>query len=294
MTAVEEFVDSIAVGSARLSAITHGVLFWAPEISVSEQEWRAAMPEADAEGKIPCELNAYLIRIGTSLVLVDPGPDEPGTAWSEHFQHEWPGSVRTPGLSAGLARLGITPDDITHVVISHAHFDHFAAVTHEMGGRQVPRFPNAEVVLQRAEWDGNPERSDPSSDVATRLAPLFDAGRLRLVQGDVELVPGIRLVEAPGESPGHMAVRVESDGAVAWIVGDMAHHRCEIEHPDWMPAERDAAAMRASRGRIYPDAAATGATVAFTHERFPPWGHIVSHGSGYRWMRLTDSNARID
>ena len=73
--------------------------------------------------------------------------------------------------------------------------------------------------------------------------------------------------------------------AVGFLVGDLFHLPCEVEHHDWVPAGRDQAAMRASRGRLVADAVPERATLVFTHERFPAWGHIAQEPGGYRWER---------
>ena len=61
-------------------------------------------------------------------ILIDPAYDDPGTAWDQAFAAKWPGITRTPGLAAGLASIGVRPEEITHVLITHAHDDHFAGV----------------------------------------------------------------------------------------------------------------------------------------------------------------------
>jgi hypothetical protein len=66
-------------------------------------------------------------------------------------------------------------------------------------------------------------------------------------------------------------------------VGDLFHHACEVEHVDWISPGRDLAAARASRTDF--NTTAGKATVVFTHEPFPPWGHIARAGDHYRWQR---------
>ena len=80
-------------------------------------------------------------------------------------------------------------------------------------------------------------------------------------------------------------VRVRSAGEAFYYVGDLFHLPCEVEHHDWVPAGRDQAAMRASRGRLVADAVPERATLVFTHEGFPAWGRIVRDPGGYRWER---------
>jgi glyoxylase-like metal-dependent hydrolase (beta-lactamase superfamily II) len=279
--------SSRRVGDATATAISLGVLYWAPQMQAPEEEWRRAMREADARGRIPCELTVVRIRLGAASILVDPGLEEPSSPHSETMLTEWEGMTLSPGLQPALESIGVRPEDITHILLSHGHFDHYLAVTRERDGRQVPRFPNARIVVNRWEWEGNPERE---REFVERLGAIGELGMLDLVDGDAEVAPGVTLLHAPGESPGHSIVRVASAGEYLYVVGDLFHHACEVEHLDWAPAERDLAAMRASRERLLADAVPQRATIVFTHAAFPPWGRIVEADGGYRWERLNGND----
>ncbi|MBV9281306.1 MAG: MBL fold metallo-hydrolase [Chloroflexi bacterium] len=280
-----DYVSTRRIGRAVVTAINEGTVLWAPELTAPEEEWRRAMPEADPSGRVPAAHHALHLRLGDASVLVDAGLDDPSSAWSQTWLAEWPGARRSPGLVAGLASIGVRLEDITHVVITHAHYDHVVGLVAERDGRQVPRYPNARVLLGRAEWEGNPERQDPASDIATRLGTIESWGLLDLVEGDREVAPSLWMLHSPGESPGHAVVQLASEGARFYAFGDLVHHACEIEHPDWSVPWADRDQMRASRERFLGEAAGTDATVVFAHEPFPPWGRIVQIEGGYRWQR---------
>jgi glyoxylase-like metal-dependent hydrolase (beta-lactamase superfamily II) len=179
-----------------------------------------------------------------------------------------------------LATLGIAPAEITHVLITHTHDDHYSATTVERDGRLVPRFPRAWCFVGRGDWEGQ----DPAGPLAVRLGALDRPGLLELVDGVREVAPGITMLPAPGETPGHSIVRISSAGETLYYVGDLFHHHCEIAHPDWVSPGRDPVAMQASRERLLADAAREQATVVYTHAPFPGWGRIVLQGDGYRWQ----------
>src|SRR5262249_2169652 len=100
------------------------------------------------------------------------------------------------------------------------------------------------------------------------------------------VVPGVTMLAAPGESPGHCIVRVASAGARFYYLGDLYHHICEAEHPDWVMTERDKPAMLASRRRFLAEAVPSQATVVFTHAVFRGWGGVVASAGGYRWENV--------
>src|SRR5436305_307941 len=114
-----------------------------------------------------------------------------------------------------------------------ARVDHFAGVAVERAGRHAVRFPNARHLIGRADWEGNPRRDNPAADISTRLGAVHERGLLDLVDGEQEIVPGVTMIHAPGESKGHSIVRVESGGERFYALGDLFHHASEIQNPDW-------------------------------------------------------------
>jgi glyoxylase-like metal-dependent hydrolase (beta-lactamase superfamily II) len=280
------FVDTRRVGDASVTVISEGGLLWPPRFPVPEPEWRQAMPEADVEGRVWLGLNVVIIRLGDALIVVDPGMDDPDSAWQRDRPRVWPNwaVTRTPGLAVAMSELGLAPGDVNHVVITHPHGDHYPGVTVARDGALAPRFPYARHYLGRADWEGNPARGTPGSDL-DRLELIDRLGLLERVDGEREIVPGVTIVPAPGESPGHQIVRLESAGEVFYVLGDIVHHACEVEHPAWGPPHGDLETLTAERKRLFSTVVREAALLVTAHEPFPPWGRIVSADDGYRWRR---------
>jgi glyoxylase-like metal-dependent hydrolase (beta-lactamase superfamily II) len=279
----EPYIDTRQIGNASVTIINEGAISWAPAFPVAESEWRAAMPDADEHGEVPLGINVALIQTKDATILIDPGMDDPSSAWQQEFARKWPGSTRSPGLATALAEIGVQPNQISHVLITHAHHDHLCGLTIERDGENVARFPSARHFIGRAEWEGNPARDQPGSELAIRLGPVERLGLLELVDEQREVAPGVTMFHAPGETPGHCAVRVDSAHQTLFYLGDLFHHPCEFEHVDWIPPDRDLASTRASRTRVLAEAASTNATLVFTHGRFPPWGRAVPTDDGFQW-----------
>lgn len=273
-----EYVTTRHVGRARVSLIDDGQGGWAPQLSAPEAEWRAAMPEADANGSIDFDHYTGLIQIGDARVLVDLGFDDPSSG--SRFMP--PRYRRSPGVTAGLASLGVTPEQVTHVIITHHHEDHIAGGI--VGNRA--RFPNARHYIGRRDWDGNPALERADSLESIHLGGLERLGQLELVDDDREVVSGVTMIHAPGESPGHSIVRVRSAGETLFLVGDLFHHPCEVEHLSWVSPGRDPAAMRRSRERLIAEALATEALITFSHAKFPGWGRLARRDGGATWQLL--------
>lgn len=274
------------IGDAVVTLIDAGGMVWAPKYGVPESEWRAALPDAGPEGEIPISFILAHVQLGDASVMIDPGLDDPGTPWDAHFQRRWHGVYRTGTLGEALAEAGIDRAGVSHVVITHTHGDHIGAVSLEGQDGREPRFPNARYYVGRGDWEGHPQRIDPNSELVERLGPVAAAGKLVLVDDEVEIAPGISLVPSPGESSGHLVVRVRSGGESFYYLGDLFHHGAEVANLDWVSPGRDAATMRASRERVLADAVPANAVVVFSHERFPGWGRIARADDGYRWQLL--------
>jgi len=281
------YVSSRRIGDATVTVINDGIIP-IPVASVfppPEAEWIRAQGETDADDRLNSGQMVIHIRLGDASILIDPAYDDPGSAWDAHFAAKWPGLTRTPGIAAGLASIGVRPEEVTHVLITHAHDDHFAGVVAERGGRNDLRFPNARHLIGRADWEGNPRRDKPEYDLAARLGAVERQGLLDLADGDREVVPGVTMLHAPGETPGHSIVRLDSGGARFYALGDLFHHPSEIIHGDWASPWVDLPTMRTSRERLIAEAVPTDATIIFTHEHFPAWGHIIAADGDYRWER---------
>ena len=292
-----DYLSTRRIGDAEMTLILEGGGPYPVDLNVPEEVWRSAVPEADDDGYVALSSGGAYLRLGDASIVVDPGLDDPGTPTARVTETVFAGWSFTPGFQAGLDTLGVANDAVTHVVITHAHFDHCLGVAIDRDGTLVPRFPNARYVLDRADWelhftpDGEQRPLAPSPFAAVnqvmrdRLQFIMQSGLLDLVEGNHAVVPGVTTIPTPGETPGHRAVRIESGGAVCWHLGDIAHYAVEFEHPDWLtPTRRDAEAMLASRLRILPQIVAEDALVTWSHARFPGWGQIVPTDGGYRWQ----------
>lgn len=178
------------------------------------------MAKPDEHNRIVIGLNSLLVRDGRNVVLVDTGMGDKWDAKSVEIY----GLRREPGLVAELARVGVRPDDVTHVLFSHLHLDHAGGNTRRGadGGLEIV-FPNARHIAQHGEWmdafSGHPAKKD--SYTLDDLTPIRDAGLMDLIEGDTEILPGIRTWVTGGHTEFHQAVIVESEGAGAIFLADL-------------------------------------------------------------------------
>ncbi|MDX3525404.1 MBL fold metallo-hydrolase [Streptomyces sp. ID05-39B] len=273
-------VPRLRIGSTEIIALADGEgPFFSPRGEAFPEATAAHWAEADRydpgavdpEGRWRLQFRAYAIRGDKGLTVVDAGigpADSPAGSWAP-----------VPGvLPESLAAAGIDPAEVDTVVLTHLHTDHvgWAVVTEAAvpsaggtpspagatGGRR-PYFPNAEYLLQRAEFDAldalNPQLRE------TLTEPLAAAGRLRLLDGDTALRAG-RAVATPGHTPGHQSVLVADGRELALVTGDLLVHALQLLHPELAYAhENDPEAARQSRERMLSRTTATPLHLATPH-----------------------------
>ncbi|MFP3942221.1 MAG: MBL fold metallo-hydrolase, partial [Thermoanaerobaculia bacterium] len=160
--------------------------------------WERHKP-ADEKNRITMVTNCLLVERGDDLVLVDSAIGDKG---DEKFRSIFALAEDRTTLPEAIRSAGHDPGDVTHVLLSHLHFDHCGWNTREEGGRLVPTFPRARYWIERGEVDHarNPNPRDRPSYDPRNWEPLFEAGVVELFDGEAEPVPGVRAVKAPGHT----------------------------------------------------------------------------------------------
>jgi glyoxylase-like metal-dependent hydrolase (beta-lactamase superfamily II) len=181
----------------------------------------AKRTEVDDSNRIPLQTNCLLLEREGRRVLVETGF---GDKWNERERSIF--ALEHRSVLTALDEIDVEPASIEHVVVSHLHFDHAAGLTrHEerldLESPVVPSFPNAEVIVQRREWeDALANRSTMTRTyLRSHLAPIED--RLRLVDGEADILPGLSVFPVPGHTWGQQAVRFTGDEGVVCFPGDV-------------------------------------------------------------------------
>ncbi len=223
----------------------------------------------DPDNLVPMRMTCLLVRTGGKIVVIETGL---GTKLDDKARAVWRLVVREgEGLVASLARHGVQPEAVDLVINTHLHADHCAGntiFTPDMRGI-APTFPNAEYVVQRREYEDamHPNERTRATYFTVNYQPLVESGQMRLLDGDVEIAPGIHGIVARGHTPAMMMVRLESEGEQALFVSDLASYSIHFERLGWMTAYDVEPLYTLEAKRIWQRwALETGALLIFPHD----------------------------
>jgi len=160
-------------------------------------------------------VHGFVVKHDEGVILVDTGVGEPG-----ELLKEW--RIVNRSVADALAEIDLSPADVSLVVNTHLHFDHCG---------QNAVFSHAPFFVQRAELE-RARREEP--DVAGWFD--FAGARFELLDGDAEIVPGVRVLATPGHTRGHQSVVVELDGEQDVMIGDAAYTSAVFANPAIGPA----------------------------------------------------------
>lgn len=255
------------VGALRLTALNDGQATrpndgktLSPVNGVTTALANAGLPTSEFK----LGFGGLLVRDGSRIVLIDTGLGSKGG----------PDGGK---LAAALASTGITPGQITDIVISHPHGDHVGGLVATDGSAA---FPNARVWFEPAAWQAlkaNPGSAPIVAAIEPHYAPIAPDGRV---------APGIRAVPIAGHTPGHIGVEIASGRARLLYIGDTMHHYvASVAAPDLdMAYDEDGPTAKASRKALLARAADQNLRLYAPHFPFPGLGTIRHDGRSYAWV----------
>jgi glyoxylase-like metal-dependent hydrolase (beta-lactamase superfamily II) len=236
---------------------------------------------ADERGRLKMSIHALVVETLNRRIIVDTclGNDKENRripTWNK----------LQGGFLVDLAAAGYARETIDTVVCTHLHVDHVGWNTMLVGGRWVPTFPGARYLIGRIEfehWTSRHDREDMAAVLADSVTPVWDAGLVDLVETDHQICGEISLVPTSGHTPGHVSLRIASQGQEGLITGDFMHHPCQIARPDWSStADSDPAEARRTREWMLTRLCDNPILVIGTHFAGRTSGQVVRDGDAYR------------
>lgn len=273
--------STLTLGPLRIDTLSDGSLILPGDFILGGMP-QAELAEIVAQYGLPTDrltppCNVTLLRDGTHTVLFDvgAGPDFQPTAGK---------------LSEALAALDLTPEDVTHVLFTHAHPDHLWGVLDEF---DEPVFAHATHMIGRAEFDywTDPDtvasigaaRTPFAVGAARRLGAL--AERLVLLDDGAEALPGIAAHLTPGHTPGHLAFEIAGTDPVM-VLGDcIGNHHVGFARPGWASgSDQDPEQAAQTRSALLDRVVADRTTLIGYHLPEGGIGRAERAGEGYRFV----------
>ncbi|MBO6523966.1 MAG: MBL fold metallo-hydrolase [Balneolaceae bacterium] len=213
----------------------------------------------------PIGIDPILIRDGKHVILLDTG-----LGWGLDAKSSY---TDTSNLKTNLDIFGLTPADVTHVVLSHLHFDHAAGSTFvDNSATTQPTMPYANYFVQKLEWHYAVQRVGEQNPVKGADYDLDELYKLHAEEKLVmitdtyfELLPGITLIKTGGHTPGHQIVKIQDGGETAYYLGDLVPSENHLNHYSMKNMDVDPIQSKKAKTLILRQAVKEKAALFFYH-----------------------------
>jgi glyoxylase-like metal-dependent hydrolase (beta-lactamase superfamily II) len=239
----------------------------------------------DERNRIQLGMRCLLIEHEIGPVLIDTGA---GNKENDKFYDIYGIENRgTPGptrLEDGLRELGFGVEDIVLVINSHLHFDHAGGnLTRDTDGSIRPTFPNARYVVQAGEYHYATHTNERTagSYFPHNFVPLQESGLFDFVDGERDIIAGIRAIPTPGHTPHHHGLLIESNGERAFYIADLVPTAAHLPLPWIMGYDVEPLVTLETKRRTLKRAVDEDWLVVFEHDATTPWSKIQHDGKTY-------------
>jgi len=233
----------------------------------------------DDDGNLISSIFSLLVESAGTKLVIDTclGNDKPRSVpmWNE----------RQGTFLEEIAAAGFPRESVDYVVCTHLHPDHVGWNTMLVDGEWRPTFPNARYLFSARDWEWLDQQpltvlGDYCGD---SVRPIFEAGLAELITPDHTITDEVWLASTPGHSPGHVSVRIASNGEQAIVTGDLIHHPCQMARPHWCsPFDFDQQQALHTRDEFLRQFSDAPVLVIGSHFATPTAGRIVRDGEVYR------------
>jgi len=244
--------------------------------------WQKLVPPDD-KNMVAMQTNLFLVTTPDGKnILLDAGL---GDALSD-FDRKMYSVNGDSNMVAGLAGLGVSPEEVDVVILTHLHTDHSNGIYTGDPENPALRFPNAQYVIQRDEWDdaAHPNERTAAVYYPNRLAVLEKTGRIQLVAGDAEIVPGVSVEQTGGHTRGHQGVTVQSRGETFIYYADIFPSRFHVRAPFIPSVDTFPLDTLRFKKKLLAFCRQSNAVIGFDHETGFLMGRLIE---GEKWLDVS-------
>lgn len=270
----------LALVSDGLFGLDGGAMFGV----VPRPLWEKKLPP-DERNRVRLALHCWLVRAAGATLLIETGA---GDKWDARWRdiYALAGAGR---LLEALAAHGCTPEQVDYVINTHLHFDHCGWNTRRQGDGLVPTFPRARYVVQRGELEHarQPSERDRASYLAENFEPIAAAGQWWLVEGEAEIVPGVRVVPVPGHTRDMQCVVLEGSRQRAFLLADLVPTTAHLPYAWIMAYDLYPMITLENRKRWLPRLARERWLCLFGHDPAVPAAYLVERDGQFQAEPVT-------
>jgi|TARA_B100001741_G_scaffold305554_1_gene297923 glyoxylase-like metal-dependent hydrolase (beta-lactamase superfamily II) len=233
--------------------------------SVPKVLWEKTNP-SDSLNRIDLALRCLLLDDGENCILIETGM---GSKISDDFKNMFAIKQKENPIQSALKRFNYKQEDISHVILTHLHFDHSGGILDiNKEGELVPAFPNATYFISEANWTSgmNPSPRDSASYLDYNYSLLESLGNLKLVQDNSMILDGISTISVNGHTVGQQLVKVEDADDVLIFCSDLIPLKSHIRLPWIMGYDLNAALTLKEKTNFLNQAADEGWWLWFYHD----------------------------
>ena len=265
------------IGDFELTALSDGIYYLdgGAFFGVIPKTLWSRKVTADEKNLVPTGLNSVLVRTGDKNILIETGignklPEKMAQIFGQPAE-----------LLYNLSKAGLAPDQIDVVINSHLHFDHCGWNTIREKGIIKATFPRATYYAQEGEWKhAHENQRDSVSYFTENYDPLVESGQMKLLRGNQEITPGIRVEVFPGHTRDLQAIIIQSGGETACYISDLIPTSAHLDLNWVMAFDLYPVESVESRKRYYSRAIPENWLTMFTHDPQVPWTYLEKDERG--------------
>lgn len=236
---------------------------------------------ADENNLVNWAMRCLLVEKDNKLILIDTGMgDKQG---ENFFKHYYPSGDAT--LMSSIEKAGFTADDITDVILTHLHFDHCGgAVKKDENGVLVPAFPNATYWSEKNHWNWaiKPNPREKASFLKENFVPLQEAGVLKFINEETEIIPEISFALAHGHTESMLIPYINFEGKTIVYMADLLPSPSHVPLAWVMGYDIRPLDTLREKEAFFEDAAARNFILFFEHDEKVEAGTVQQTEKGYK------------
>lgn len=255
--------------------------------AIPKTAWSRRYPSNEKNGCILTMRSLLISKYPEKIILVDNG------AGNKHLdQLSYYNFFNLVDLEEELRKKGITPEQVTDVILTHLHFDHcgYSTRKEEKTGELYPSFPNATHWVSRKQWENflHPNPLEKDSYFMENMQAIADKGLLRLIDNDTKLCPDIELRIFDGHTPGQLVPYITTSEQTFVFAGDVIPLVASVS-PEWISAyDTYPVTSYQEKIRMLEEAAREGQVLIYCHDAYTKCSTVKKVNNFYKKDRLVD------